>query len=272
MSTYLEIKNDDNIVQVNDVNKTLKVVREGIISASYKSGQMYGFALTPGESFAVFAVSGAGTMICTAPLIYNDKLVYYVATDGPPIEYKTIGFLSAADKKEHGAGMEVYTANGELTYSSFFKSMDYRLYKNVPPSAGLWSGSGRDTPESKAQSRLMDNGNYWDKFSYTGNSPFILPQSTPCVHSSSITPFYTGWMGSSPQYGVFTCGGFHFSDRNSIETLSPLVQFGAQRIIGDGSFSQLTNRDYHSGEGMNEVNHYNGIVSIYYDFHIFEPI
>ncbi|BAL84695.1 hypothetical protein SELR_pSRC400440 (plasmid) [Selenomonas ruminantium subsp. lactilytica TAM6421] len=271
MSTYLEVKNDLDIVQVDDTHKTLKIIREGTLSASYSRGEMCGFALEENECFAVFAVA-SGVLLCVSPLIYDGKLVYYVSSDGAPISYKTIGYLCSSDKMLHGAGIEVYTDKGELTYSSFFKSMNYVLYKNIPPSSKIWSGTGRDTPESKAQSRLIDNGNYWESYAYNGQSPFVLPQSIPCVHSGSINPFYTGWQGANPNYGAFTCGGFRFTDRNKIEILSPLIEFGAQKIIGVGDFSQLTYRDYHSGSGMNEVNHYSGAMAIYYDFHIFEPI
>ena len=151
--------------------------------------------------------------------------------------------------------------------------MDYRLYKNISPASSIWSRGGDDSAELKALENIRSGGSYWSGFSYTGNQPFVLPQSIPCAHSYSIMPYYGGWRGSNPQYGVFTCGGFRFTNRNTVSILSPLPQFGAQGIIGYGSFSQLTNCDYATEVGERyEGRHYNGVMSVYYDFHIFEPI
>lgn len=275
MATYLEIKNDEQVTQIGDTYDVQCVVRKGQINANFNNKEVYGFFLNKNETAVLFNVD-FGSLVISPPFLFIDSIIYYVASDGQPINYVTLGLPSDLAPKTHGAGLEVYNEKGGMIFSSFYEQVSYKEAVSISPVSSVFDNSGtRDSKIETAIGRLKGNAESCDcypKYTYSGtNRAYIYAQNIPFIGTGGGD---TRWGGDwNPGLGRMVIGcRFVFDSPSSFSNTPETRRLWPHVLRGGGSLDQLARYTGSKEDSDTTYFYYTGPIFITFYFHVFEAV
>ena len=118
MSSYFSVVNGNEVTTIDDNNQTLGVCREGTIRANILNGEIFGVALSAGES-VTFRPEGDTKLICSPPVVFGGGLVYFVATTSSvSVRYRVYKKVSLERYAQHGNGLVLFDGQKNIVFDS----------------------------------------------------------------------------------------------------------------------------------------------------------
>lgn len=275
MATYLEIKNNEQVTQIGDTYDVQCVVRKGQIAANFNNKEVYGFFLNKNETAALFNVD-SGSLVISPPLLLNDSIIYYVASDGQPINYVTLGLPSNLTPKAHGAGLEVYNQDGGMVFSSFYEQVSYKEAVSISPISAIFDNSGtRDSQIETAVNQLAGNAdghNYYPKYAYSGtNRAYIYAQNIPLINAGGgDTRWGADWNPGLSRMVVWC--RFVFDSPSSFSNTQDIKKLWPHVLKGGGNLDQLSRYTGSKEDSDTTYIYYAGPLFLTFYFHVFEVV
>lgn len=126
MSSYFSAINNNEVTTIDDNNQTLGVCREGIVRANILNGEIFGVALSAGES-VTFRPEGDTKLICSPPVVFGGGLVYFVATTSSvSVRYRVYKKVSLEKYAQHGNGLVLFDEQKNIVFDSSVRTWRHK--------------------------------------------------------------------------------------------------------------------------------------------------
>lgn len=179
------IRNSDNRVVVDDTFYTLQVLRTGTLNNWSSYLDDYEQAIPRQDDNSLIFFNGTNGKKVTGPVLLNARVGYRILSNNTaPINYAEVVLSSYFSKSASGYGLEVFDANGNLTFTST-RDLVARGNFHVMPGT---SGTGYVYP-SQSFSDTADN-NWWTVLG--GNNGALREIGNTTEANSGIRNGYIG--------------------------------------------------------------------------------
>lgn len=246
MSSYFSVVNSNKVTTIDDNNQTIGVCREGVIQANILNGEIFGVALSAGES-VTFRPKGDTKLICSPPVVLGGGLVYFVATTSSvSIKYRVYKKVSLGKYAQHGNGLVLFDGQKNIVFDSSARTWRHKGFYQSNFLFYYGDLSARIVnfyiALSHAAHSMPDDPSSFNTDT-TGNEPMTISLNS----ESYINPFNSPWVT------WFTPNGYQYRQDHRFSTLGYVFKgntltteryfdrwYFPRKILGAGTVSGLS--------------------------------